>query len=150
MMSNSFKYKLIIAVQDALEHKISTIQEAINLAKESRDSDGKSSVGDKYETGRAMMQIEIQNKENQLSQLLGLKKVMGRIEPDNETSSASLGSLVKTDKGHYFISIPMGQMKGFDCMTISLASPLGRAFSGSKVADKVSFNGTNYTILEIL
>ncbi|MDA3852933.1 MAG: hypothetical protein PF444_01630 [Bacteroidales bacterium] len=150
-MHKVIKLHLISDMLQRIEEKVSTIQNAIALAKESRDSDGKSSVGDKFETGRAMMQIEIQNKENQLGQTLGLKKVLSTINPKLSSDSVTLGSYVKTDKGNYFLSIPLGIMKSefYDCMAISLASPLGRIFNASKVGDKVSFNGRGYEILEV-
>lgn len=144
------KQKLIVTMMELLEEKISTIQEAITLAKESRDSDGKSSVGDKYETGRAMMQIEIQNKENQLGQTLSLKKVLQSINVESSSDTVSLGSCIRTNNGNYFLSVPLGEMKGFDCMAISLASPLGRVFNGSKHGDVVIFNNKEYSILEII
>lgn len=138
---------MLLRIQD----KAATIEDAIALAKESRDSEGKSSVGDKYETGRAMMQIEIQNKENQLGQTLALKKVLSEINLEESSESITLGSYITTDKGNYYISVPLGPMKSnnYDCMTISLASPLGRAFNAHKKGDKVSFNGTEYQILEV-
>ena len=43
-----------------LDRKIEVINKAIVLAKDSRNNDTKSSAGDKFETGREMMQIEIE------------------------------------------------------------------------------------------
>jgi hypothetical protein len=42
-----------------LEEQILQAKQDLSLAKESRDSDTKSSAGDKYETGREMMQREM-------------------------------------------------------------------------------------------
>lgn len=145
------KSDLIAKMLELVERKINTIQDAIALTKESRDSDDKSSVGDKYETGRAMMQIEISNKENQLGQILGLKKVLVTINQKLSSDVVTLGSYVITDQGDYFISIPLGVMKSenYDCIAISLASPLGRAFNACMVGDIASFNGTSYQILDL-
>lgn len=134
-----------------IEDKIFTIKDAIALAKESRDSDGKSSVGDKYETGRAMMQIEIQNKEAQLGQTLTLKKVLVSIPPHAHSDVVCLGSYIKTDKGDYFLSVSLGLMKSedYECVAISMASPLGRAFNGQRVGGEVSFNDNTYKVLAI-
>lgn len=135
----------------SIEEKVGTINDAIALAKESRDSDGKSSVGDKFETGRAMMQIEIQNKEGQLGQTLGLKKVLLDIKADDISDVVTLGSYVITNKGSYFMSIPLGAIKSdhYDCMALSLASPLGRVFNGKVAGEKASFNGREYEILAV-
>jgi len=148
---NSQKSMILEDMLRRIDEKTATIQDAIATAKESRDSDAKSSAGDKYETGRAMMQIEIQNKEQQLGQNLGLKKVVMTIDPKAKSESVTLGSYIKTNRGDIFISVPLGMLKAedYDCMAISLASPLGRAFNGHKVGDSITFNGNSYQILEL-
>ncbi len=50
-----------------LDDKIEILKEEIESTKESRNNDTKSSAGDKYETGRAMMQIELDKNEAQLN-----------------------------------------------------------------------------------
>jgi len=51
----SVKTELLATLNTLLNEKIRVLQESIQTTKDSRDSDGKSSAGDKYETGRAMM-----------------------------------------------------------------------------------------------
>ena len=60
-------------LQEMLDRKIESAKKAIESAKEARDSDTKSSVGDKYETGRAMMQIELEKNEVQLNKVINLR-----------------------------------------------------------------------------
>ena len=48
-------------------------------AQEAANEEGKSSVGDKYETGRAMMQIERDKAAQQLDEALKLKNIIDQI-----------------------------------------------------------------------
>ncbi len=150
-MYSTIKSKLIVLMKERIEDKIQMIQNAIILAKESRDSDCKCTVGDKYETGRAMMHIEIQNKENQLAQVLELKKGVQNLLSETTSDVITFGSYVLTNYGNYYISVALGELKIEDlsCFAISLASPLGKVFVGKKKEDQFSFNGRAYHILDI-
>ncbi len=79
-LNKSLKQLLFNQLSNIIESKLATLNKAILLAKESRDSDTKSSAGDKYETGRAMMHIEIEKNEVQLSKTLKLKKELSEID----------------------------------------------------------------------
>ena len=62
----AIKAALVAQLLQHLEQNIAETEQAIASAKESRDNESKSSAGDKYETGRAMMQIELENNGRQL------------------------------------------------------------------------------------
>ena len=139
-------------VSDLLDAKIEAISQSIASAKESRDNNTKSSAGDKHETARAMMQIELDNNQKQLNQNLMLKKELSKINLERSYTSVDFGSLVITNKGNYFISIGIGQVK-IDNEThfvISLASPIGAILKDKKKGDIVTFNGNQIEILDII
>ncbi|RXQ97332.1 3-oxoacyl-ACP synthase [Ancylomarina salipaludis] len=135
-----------------LDRKIEVIQSAIASAKESRNSDTKSSAGDKYETGREMMQIEIEKNEVLLNQTLKHRKELARIDSSEEFNKVSFGSLVVTDQGTYFISIGIGkiQIGNQVCYAISLASPIGGLLKDKLIGDEVQFQGRIFKIKEIV
>jgi len=135
-----------------LDRKIEVIQSAIASAKESRNSDTKSSAGDKYETGREMMQIEIEKNEVLLNQTLKHRKELARIDSSEEFNKVSFGSLVVTDQGTYFISIGIGkiQIGNQVCYAISLASPIGGLLKDKLIGDEVQFQGRTFKIKEIV
>ena len=66
--------------------------------------------GDKYETGRAMMQIEEDNNRTQLLQALQVKNQLQKINLQKEFAKVGLGSLVTTNHAVYFLSIGIGQV----------------------------------------
>ena len=60
---NKLKEQILNQLLTQLDQKTETAKTAIESAKESRDNDTKSSAGDKFETGREMMQMEIDKNE---------------------------------------------------------------------------------------
>ncbi|MDE5423803.1 hypothetical protein L3073_16435 [Ancylomarina sp. DW003] len=138
-------------ILEELDRKIEVISEAIASAKDSRNNDTKSSAGDKYETGREMMQIEIEKNEVLLSQTAKQRKELARIDILEKYDKVAFGSLVTTDKGTYFISIGIGKIQIADqtCYAISLASPIGGLLKDKVVGDEVQFQGRTFTIKEI-
>ncbi len=147
----NLKTQLLNSLKQALDSKIATVHAAIALAKESRDSEGKSSVGDKYETGRAMMHIEIENNQRQLAVLVQQRTDLDKIDPAASFTQGSFGSLVSTNKGSYFLSIAFGKIE-LDSQiyyAISTASPMGKLLLGKKAGDTFMFNGNQFTLLTI-
>lgn len=145
------KTNLISQISKLLHQKIEAAQSAIAAAKEARNNDTKSSAGDKYETGREMMQIEIDKHELQLSKAEQLKLDLEKIDTAIENSSVCFGALVRTNFETYLISIGLGKFN-FDNQTyyaISLASPIGNALKDKSVGDKISFQGREIEILNI-
>jgi len=135
-------------ILEELDRKIEVISAAIASAKDSRNNDTKSSAGDKYETGREMMQIEIEKNEVLLNQTAKQRKELARINVSEEFNKVAFGSLVVTDKGTYFISIGIGKIQIDDqiCYAISLASPIGALLKDKMLGDEVSFQGRSFVI----
>lgn len=133
-----------------LDERIAQSRSAVESAIESRNTATKSSAGDKHETGRAMMQTEIDNLENQLSKMVMLKNNLDQV-PKEEKSTGDFGSLIKTDKGTFFLSVSLGKLKvnNEEIITISPGSPIGMAFKNLKAGDKVSFQDLSYKMLSI-
>jgi len=134
-----------------LNLKIKTAESAIEAAIDSRDNETKSSVGDKYETGRAMMQLEQQKNEVQLAKAITLKKTLQQINIELKKEKGELGALVKTSNGLFFLSIGLGKIFAGDqtVFAISLASPVGKLLFSKKAGDIIEFRGKKIEILKI-
>ena len=150
-MNNSVKQSIANHIQLLLDDRIKEIQQAIHSAKESRDNETKSSVGDKYETGRAMIQFELEKHTVQLQKAQQQKHKLSQINLQKEYNRVEFGSLIFTDHGNYFIAIGLGKIEIeneiFYC--ISLASPIGKILNNKKVGGKIIFQGREFTITEI-
>ncbi len=147
----AIKAALLAQLLKHLEQNIAETEQAIASAKESRDNESKSSAGDKYETGRAMMQIELENNGRQLEKTRLAKQDLQQLNLQEPHTLVSQGSLVHTSQGIYFISIGFGKLELADQLyyAISLASPIGQALKNAKVGDRVSFQGKVLEILSI-
>ena len=148
---NRIKVDLHNHIKSILNKKIDALVDNINSAKESRNSDTKSSAGDKFETGREMIQIEINKLELQLSNTVKLKTDLEKINIENTYNSAEFGSIVITDSGNYFISIGIGKIEINNefYYAISLVSPIGKALCKKKEKDNFIFNNNKIEILNI-
>lgn len=139
------------ACEEETEKRINTIEKNLQSIAESRNNETKSSVGDKYETGRAMLQIEEENSKTQLSQALQVKHQLSKINWRKESQIVELGSLVTTTNGQYYVSIGLGKvtLKNHHYYCISASSPIGQKMMNKAAGDEIEFNGSRIKIAQI-
>jgi transcription elongation GreA/GreB family factor len=146
------KEVLLSCCKNFVCQKLKTLEDTIAELKQSANNETKSSVGDKYETGRAMIQLEIEKNSTQLkvwsNQLLEIEK----INPDKNSSKVEFGTIVKCSNANYFISQACGKFVVGDetFFTISVSAPIFIAMSNKKIGEQFDFNGNKIKILEIV
>jgi transcription elongation GreA/GreB family factor len=136
---------------DVLEERIKQIQGERAQVQASANDETKSSVGDKYETGRAMAQLEI---ERFTQQLIENEKLLNRLQELKEVQARDRivpGSLVHTSKGYFYVSVSLGiiESDGYHFYCISPEAPLGSALLGKRVGDQVTINGRSFQIMTV-
>lgn len=148
----TFKEKVYESYLQILEDKIQLFQTNLNDLRESSSNETKSTAGDKYETAIAMLHIEQENTNQQLKEALKQKILFSKIDPHVSTSKIINGSLIKTNKGYFFLSIALGKIIVDSTMIIALSphSPLGQKLMGLKANDAAEMNGTRYIIENIV
>ncbi|MDH6250528.1 transcription elongation GreA/GreB family factor [Chryseobacterium sp. H1D6B] len=128
------------------------IQKFEKLIAETRASNNetKSSMGDKYETSREMVQQEINNLQRQLNEALNQQAVIQKITSDT-SSKVQNGALVKTDKGLFYIAASVGEIlvENNKIMTVSAESPLAKAMLGREKDDVFEVNNNPQTIKQV-
>ncbi len=146
------KGELISKCLALVEQRIANAQQAMNAAQQSANEEGKSSAGDKYETGRSMAQIERDKAAQQLNEAIILKNSLTKIRINSLADQVSLGSLVITDKNHFFIAISMGEIDAYgrDYFVVAPATPIGQLLMRLKVGNQFAFAKQIQTIKEIL
>ncbi len=153
-MNQSLRQKLFNTCLDYVNLRIDTAKQAMANAQASANAEEKSSAGDKYETGRAMMQIERDKAAQQLNEAMKLKQVLDQINnTEVRQSVVSLGSVVITSSSPYFyVAISAGKMQIDEVEYIALApqSPIGKSLLNLKVDDTFDYNKKTCTIIEIL
>lgn len=152
VMASTVKQELYELCQEYIRKRIDSARAAIDSAQQSANEETKSSSGDKYETGRAMAQLEIEKNAHQLSESLKLKASLDTIRIDINSSTAQAGNLVMTDQGSFFIAISLGKIIHREQVYFVIAptSPLGLQFLGAKVGDKVNFRNGTYVVRELV
>ena len=148
------KTELIKLINQKLYEKIQTFEKLIAETRAS-NNDTKSSMGDKYETGREMLQQEINNLQVQLNEVLKqqdfLKTSFDKFRMTKKFDKAEKGAIVKTEQGLFFISVSLGEIN-FDnqkIICISPESPLAKAMNGKQKGEVFSLNNINQKILII-
>jgi transcription elongation GreA/GreB family factor len=144
----SKKSEIHANLRSILEKTLEEAQREYVLAKESRDSDTKSSAGDKFETGREMMQREMDKLSALVDNTLYSLNKLDRLANLPSSSVVAEGSLVETDQETYYISIGYGKTDSI--YAISIESPLGVELKGKKVEDRVEMRGRIITIKSII
>ncbi|HAI75282.1 MAG TPA: 3-oxoacyl-ACP synthase [Microscillaceae bacterium] len=132
--------------------KVQILQNNIALAQETANEATKSSAGDKYETTRAMMQIEIANNQKRLLEAQNLQKILQEMVFKPTYSVVSSGALVITDQATFFISVGIGPvlLENEKYLVISPHSPIGALLMGKATGETVVFNQQKFTITAIL
>lgn len=145
------KQQLYQLCADHIRQRISDAETAIAEARKASENDTKSSAGDKYETGRAMMQQEIDLNSRQLLEARKQQAQLQQINPDSEHTFAQAGSLVETDQQNFYLAVGagaffIGQKQYY---SISLASPIGLQIKGKTTGENFKLNGKTFVILKV-
>lgn len=152
MSKPNFKTSLFNQLLLVLDKQTEETKAELASIIDARNSDTKSSAGDKFETGRAMMQMESEKQEARLEKLLQMKNDLSKIDIHKVAKEIGLGSLVITNHENYFITIAFGKISNdnITAYAISSVSPMGSALFGKKVNDEVSVNGRVIQVIDLL
>lgn len=135
------KEEILNIVKSRIQYKIQNFEKLIAETRAS-SNDTKSSMGDKYETGREMLQQEVNNLQVQLNEVLRQQDFLKTILP-KQSEKAEKGAVVKTEKGLFFISVSLGEItfENKKMICISPESPLAKAMNGKKKGEIITLNG---------
>lgn len=148
---STVKQKLFNLCMEAVLGRIGSIRSIITVTQAAASEETKSSAGDKYETGRAMAQLEIEKLGTQLEEALRAKEVLEKIKVSADHTIVQTGSVVTTSQGNFFISISAGpfEVEGNSYYPVSAASPIGHLLLGKKAGDTYSFRGKEARVLNV-
>jgi hypothetical protein len=149
---NNLKKELYDLCVMYVKQRMDTAKQAIADSQQAAGEETKSSAGDKYETGREMIQQETNRNQAQLNEANKLMVSLNSISVNAICSTAEPGSLVITDNGKFYISISAGAMilNGETFFAVSPSSPMGLKLRGQKIGDAFILNGRQYIVKDIL
>ena len=128
--------------------KVNMLEQILDGLKESGSNETKSTAGDKHETALAMLQIEQANNRGQLQQALLQKSDFEKINPIHKSQKIMMGSLIKTNKGYFYMSVALGKIlaEAIPVFAVSPQSPLGEKLMGLSAGDTIGINKNVYFI----
>ena len=134
-----------------VQQRIDRIKQEINRAQSDANEETKSSMGDKYETSRAMTQLDIERNRILLSEAEKIKSTLHSISVTKSTDTVMPGSLVTTSTGVFYIAISIGivNVQGKDYFIVSSDSPIGKLLLGKKTGDVNLWQGKEIKIQNI-
>lgn len=144
----SIKSSLFEQCEDFVQKKEALVLGIIEANRKALEQESKSTAGDKHETGRAMLHLEMEKASQQLQVVEQMKEVLQRIQPTAISDQVKLGSLVRTNKGSYYLSISAGQIElmGQVYYAVSTQSPIGKILLGKNVNQRVEWGGNSILI----
>jgi hypothetical protein len=145
----AFKNRLKQAAQQLIEERISTARTLINNAQEAANSEEKSSVGDKYETSRAMNQLEKEMHSKQLAQQVRELALLHEVKTEVVYQSATMGACLECAALTFFIAAGLGKqtIEGKLIIFLSPQAPLAKLLQNKKAGESFVFNGKE-TLIE--
>lgn len=140
---------IIDRLNQIVEEKIQQFQGMIDDLRSS-NTETKSSMGDKYETSREMLQQEIMQIQRQLA-VFQAHQIQVRKLTENVSETIKTGSVVKTTFGNFIIVTSLGELEvdGDKFVSISEQTPLAQQLLGKKAGDAFSVQQRTYQILEV-
>lgn len=145
------KEQLYLLCRNYISTREAEIKKVIEEAQDAAAGETKSSAGDKYETGREVMQQEINLNITRLNELHKLSLTLDHISPTQKGDKVVAGSLIYTNHGAFYISVSAGQLvaDGLNFYAISAASPLGVKMLGKHAGHTFELNGKTFEIEKV-
>lgn len=147
----AFKQQVHAACRELVQGRIQEAAAALERVTEAVQNEEKSSAGDKYETGRAMGDIErvryagVLEKARQDARFFAGEAVRSgaRVAP---------GSLIACADRYFYISAGLGKLvvEGRTVWVISAGSPLGKVLLGKEAGAEFSMGAEQLRIGEVL
>lgn len=150
-MNPKVKKQLIDACEAYVEAKLHNVQQVVLDLEAALKLETKCSMGDKYETDRAMLHLEFEKVAGQAEGFKKLRRTLSIIPIASTGDVVGFGSIVKTTAANYFISIPAGEIivEGEKFYAVGAGAPIAEILSGKTSGNYVTFNGRELHIEEI-
>jgi transcription elongation GreA/GreB family factor len=147
----TFKQKIKFHYQNLLSEKINELRFMISDLAQDAQNDAKGSAGDKHETALSMMHLEQEKLNQKLTEIIGQKNSVDKIDADVINTKVALGSLVQTNEMLFYIScaLPKIQLENKMIISVSPQSPLGSQLMGKSLGDEVEINNNRFQIKAI-
>ena len=147
----ALKQRIHAACRALVEARMQEAAAAMDRATEAVQGEEKSSAGDKYETGRAMGDIERVRYAGILEQARRDARFFAK-ETVKSSDIVAPGSLIVCSDRCFYLSAGLGKLEvdGHTVWAISVASPLGKELLGQQVGTVFSMGKEVLSILALV
>ena len=155
------KAMVVAHVKSLLDERMKVAWDAMEAAQESANDQGKSSMGDKYETSRSMGQLDRNMHARQYEQARQERLILEKIgESDapargaagrSSAGRSAVGSLLETTAGWFFIAVSLGAIKieNETVIAVSSSSPVGASLLGKEPGTFFEFMKKQHRIVAL-
>ena len=146
-----WKQQLLDACSATLRTRIDVAAAAMQSAQESANSEDKSSAGDKYETGRAMSQLDRDMNARQLEEAKAALVLAEKINVTQLYDKVAKGAVALSDGLVFFVGVGLGlrEVEGRQVVFLSPSAPLAMELLNKKKGDFVLFKGKKVLLTDV-
>lgn len=149
-MNKAQAYQVVLR---AIQTKCEELNEAWELIQSTNQEEGKSSAGDKHETGAALVHLEMEKIAAQVQAAQHQRSEVEYNKPDRVPMGETVqnGSLVQTTIGWYYVITSLGKLNvgNQDIWVISQASPVAQAMIGKHPNETFTWGKVSGIIVQI-
>lgn len=144
--------EVIEALEHALNAEVEEARSEMETLRGSLEGEAKSTAGDKHETGRAMVQLEMEQAGLRLARMEAMRGQWRSLDPQRSRTVVGPGAVVETDAGLFVIGVALGRfplpgdMQG---TAISSDAPLAMALRGLGPGSGAAFRGRDWKVKRV-
>lgn len=144
------KQKLLHYCNTYVEQRITDYKNEIELIKDAIESNQGSAEDEDHGNGKLLNDLE--KNSGYLNDARKTQEYLKQVKINVLSPNVALGSLVKTNTLHFFISISLGKIDLEDesYYAISLESPIGQLLKQKTKGDTFEFKDNKYTVVEVI
>ncbi len=147
----SIKHELLQVCTDYVNKRIYNYKLEMDTIKDSIENNDKGSSEDD-DSGNGKLLNDLEKNAQHLNDATKMMETLKLINPKIQNESGGLGSIVYTQTNVFFLSVSVGkiELEESSYFAISLQSPIGMLLKNKTKGDQINFNGTSYTITNII
>ena len=147
----ALKLRLKQQAVEIIEQRIAAVTEIMQSAQAAANEQEKSSAGDKYETSRAMNQLEKEMFARQLAANRQELSLLAAVDCSRLRPVAVPGSFIRTKAACFLIAAGLGKIdaEGLTVFMLSPHAPLALLLLHKQRGDTVRFNHTDMEIEDV-
>jgi len=147
----NLKQELLQVCTDYVNKRIYNYKLEMDTIKDSIENNDKGNSEDD-DSGNGKLLNDLEKNAQHLNDATKMMETLKQINPKIQNESGTLGSIVFTQTNVFFLSVSVGkiELENSSYFAISLQSPIGMLLKNKIKGDQINFNGTCYTITDII